>query len=140
MVDITTPTNAVSIQAGAAAASISITATVTGSQVGTATFEVYRDWTLSGGVFTGSNPLELTVGPRAGGDAADVFTVAGTVTVAATQPAGTFTLTVGAFDITNSNATGAKLGVGDASSYTVTVTAPPPPPAARPTGQRLVQQ
>jgi hypothetical protein len=82
---------------------------------------------LSGGTFTGSNPQEFTVGPRAGGDPATTFSTSGTVIVVADQALGTFTLAVGVFDITNSNATGAKLAAGDPSNYKVTVSAPPPP-------------
>jgi hypothetical protein len=126
VVDVTVPTNSVTLAPGASAA-ITINMSVTGNQVGTATFEVNRDWTLSGGIFTGSNPQEFTVAPRAGGDPATTFSTSGTVTVAAGHTAGPFTLAVGAFDITNSNATGAKLAAGDASNYQVTVSAPLPP-------------
>ena len=112
VVDVTSPTNSVSLAPGDAA-SIKIDMSVTGNQVGDATFEVYRDWTLSGGTFTGSNPQEFAVAPRSGGDAATKFSTMGTVTIAAGQAAGgPFTLEVGAFDITNSNSTGAKLAVG----------------------------
>jgi hypothetical protein len=104
--------------------------TVTGAQAGTATFEVYRTWTLSGGSFTGSNPQEFSVSPRAGGDPATTFSTTGTVNVAAAQPSGTFTLEAVGFDITNSNATGAKLAAGTASSYSVTVGAPADPCAS----------
>jgi hypothetical protein len=121
VVDITAPVSAVSIEQGQSAP-IVITASVTGAQAGTATFEVYRDWTLSGGVFTGSNPQEFTVQPRSGGQSADVFSTTGEITVDAAQAAGgPFTLSVGAFDITNSNTTGAKLEAGSSNSYEVTV-------------------
>jgi hypothetical protein len=123
VVDVTVPVNAVTLAPGASGA-ITINLSVSGNQVGTATFEVFRDWTLSGGTFAGSNPQEFTVGPRAGGDPATTFSTTGTVSVAAGQAAGTFTLAVGAFDITNSNATGAKLAAGDSSSYQVTVSPP----------------
>ena len=124
VVDVTAPTGSVELVPGGSAA-ITINMSVTGKQEGTATFEVYRDWTLSGGTFTGSNAEVFTVDPRAATDPATNFSTSGTVTIAAGQAAGTFTLEVGAFDITNSNATGAKLGAGDASSYAVTVTSPP---------------
>lgn len=120
VVDVTAPTGSVTLAPGETAP-ISINMTVTGNQTGTATFEIYRNWTLTGGVFTGSNPQEFTVYPRAGGDPATTFSTSGTVSVAASQADGGFTLTVGAFDITNSNATGAKLGAGTPSSYSVTV-------------------
>jgi hypothetical protein len=124
VVDVTAPTNSVTLAPGGTAP-IVINMSVTGSQAGTATFEVYRDWTLSGGIFTGSNPQEFTVSPRGGGDPATTFSTSGTVSVAVGQgTGGPFTLAVGAFDITNSNATGAKLGAGASSSYTVTVSAP----------------
>jgi hypothetical protein len=121
VVDVDAPTNAVSIEQGKSAP-INITARVTGAQAGTATFEIYRDWTLSEGVFTGSNPQEFTVGSRAGGDPAEVFSTTGQVTVDAAQAAGgPYTLAVSAFDITNSNSTGAKLQAGASSNYEVTV-------------------
>lgn len=46
---------------------ISISVGVTGNQVGTATYKVNRNWTLSGGSFTGANPQTCTVPPRGGG-------------------------------------------------------------------------
>lgn len=126
VVDVTAPTGSVTLAPGGSG-SIAISMSVEGNQVGTATFEVYRDWTLSGGVFTGSNPQEFTVGPRGGGDPATTFSTTGSVTVASGHVAGNFTLAVGAFDITNTNTTGAKLQAGDSSNYSVTVSSPPPP-------------
>ncbi|HEX5039937.1 MAG TPA: PxKF domain-containing protein [Candidatus Limnocylindria bacterium] len=123
VVDVTVPTTSVTLAPGGSG-SITINMSVTGNQVGTATFEVNRDWVLSGGTFTGSNPQEFTVPPRGGGDPATTFTTTGTVSVASAHGPGTFALAVGAFDITNSNATGAKLGAGDSSNYQVTVSAP----------------
>jgi hypothetical protein len=131
VVDVTVPTNSVTLAPGASG-NITINMSVTGNQAGTATFEVYQDWELSDGTFNGSNPQEFTVGPRAGGDPATTFSTSGTVTVAAGQADGTFTLAVGVFDITNSNATGAKLAAGDSSNYQVNVFAPPPPSDATP--------
>ena len=122
VVDVTTPTTAVTLAPGATSP-ITINLTVTGRQEGTATFEVYRDWSLSGGTFTGSNPEEFTVSPQSGGTTTR-FSTSGTVSVAPGQGQGDFTLAVGAFDITNTNATGAKLSAGASASYAVTVTAP----------------
>ena len=123
IVDATAPTGSVTLAPGASA-SITINLSVTGQQVGTATFDVYRDWTLSGGAFTGANPQTFTVSPRAATDPATTFSTTGTVTVDSGQAAGTFTLAVGAFDITNTNTTGAKLSAGSSSNYQVTVQAP----------------
>jgi hypothetical protein len=133
VVDVTAPTGTVTLSPGQSA-TITINMSVTGNQADTATFEVYRDWTLSGGVFAGGNPQEFTVPPRGGGAPATNFTTTGTVTVASEQGAGTFTLAVGAFDITNPNTTGAKLAAGDVSNYEVTVVAPSDttPPAITP--------
>ncbi|HEU5477036.1 MAG TPA: PxKF domain-containing protein [Gaiellaceae bacterium] len=125
IVDTTAPTGSVTLAPGGNGI-ITINLSVTGNQVGTATFEVYRDWALSGGTFTGSNPQTFTVGPQSGGTTT-TFSTTGTVTADAGQAAGTFTLAVGAFNITNSNTTGAKLNAGSSSNYSVTVTAPPPP-------------
>ena len=129
VVDVTTPINAVTLAPGGSGP-ITINMTVTGNQEGTATFDVYRDWTLSGGTFTGSNPKEFTVAPRRAQDAPTTFSTTGTVTIATGQSDGTFTLAASAFDITNSNQQGAKLGIGTASSYAVTVLAPTPSNAA----------
>ena len=126
VVDATAPTGSVTLAPGASE-TITINMTVTGKQDGTATFEVYRDWTLTSGTFAGSNSQEFTVGPRAASDPATTFSTSGTVTVAVGQAPGTFTLAVGAFDITNSNPTGAKLAAGSSSSYSVTVSAPATP-------------
>jgi len=132
VVDVTAPTGSVSLAPGGSGP-ITINMSVTGNQAGTATFTVNRDWTLSGGTFTGSTPQTFTVPPRSGGDPATTFSTSGTVTVAAGHGTGTFTLAVGAFDITNSNATGAKLAARNVSNYQVTVTAPPPPANSPPT-------
>jgi hypothetical protein len=131
VVDTTAPTGSVTLAPGGNG-SITINMSVTGNQAGTATFEVNRNWSLSGGAFTGSNPQEFTVAPRSGGDPATTFSTTGTVSVAAGQADGTFTLAVGAFDITNSNATGAKLAAGTSSNYQVTVEAPSGPTLTAP--------
>lgn len=124
VVDVTAPTGSVDL-APDASSPITINLAVTGKQDGTATFEVNRTWTLSGGTFTGSNPVEFTVAPRpVANAAATTFSTPGTVAVAAGQAAGTYTLNVGVFDITNSNTGGAKLAAGDSATYSVTVTVP----------------
>lgn len=123
VVDVTSPTNSVTFAPGGNG-TITINMSVTGRQDGTATFEVYRDWTLSGGTFSGSNPQEFTVPPRSASDLATTFTTAGSLTVASGQVDGAFTLTVGAFDITNTNTSGAKLSAGASSTYQVTVETP----------------
>jgi hypothetical protein len=128
VVDVTTPTNAVTLAPGDTA-SITINMSVTGQQSGTATFEVYRDWTLrTDGTWQGSNPEEFTVPPRSANASATTFSTSGTVSIAAGRAAGgPFTLAIGAFGITNSNTSGAKLNDGSDSNYAVTVSAPPPP-------------
>ena len=127
VVDVTLPYNSVTLAPGAST-NITINMSVVGKQEGTATFEVYRDWTLSGGVFSGSNPEQFTVPARLDANApATAFSTTGTVTVASGQANGNFTLAVSAFDITNSNQQGAKLVDGADGLYDVTVFAPPPP-------------
>ena len=123
VVDATAPTGSVDLAPGASN-SITTKLTVTGKQEGTATFKVNKDWALSGGTFTGSNAETFTVAPRAALDPDTTFSASGTVAVAAGQAAGTFTLVVGALDITNTNKDGAKLSAGASSNYQVTVTAP----------------
>src|SRR5215216_4789602 len=76
VVDVTAPTGSVSLSPGGEG---TINMSVSGKQEGTATFEVYRDWTLSGGTFTGSNPQEFTVPARAATDAATTFSTTGKV-------------------------------------------------------------
>lgn len=135
VVDVTTPTGSVKLAPGGSGP-ITINMSVSGNQEGTATFEVYRDWTLTGGTFTGRNPQEFVVAPRTGGAPAATFSTTGTVSVAAGQANGTFLLTVGVFDITNTNTEGAKLRARNSAAYSVTVEAatppPPPPPANTP--------
>ncbi|KCZ73432.1 hypothetical protein ANME2D_00498 [Candidatus Methanoperedens nitroreducens] len=121
VVDVTAPIDSVELAPGQSEA-ITINISVSGKQNGTATFEVYRDWTLSGGVFTGSNPEEFTVSPREAQDPANNFSTSGNVSVAAGEtPGGPYTLAIGVFNITNTNPTGAKLGARYSSAYNVTV-------------------
>jgi hypothetical protein len=114
------PANSVDLKPGSSS-NININMSVTGNQAGTATFEVYRDWTLSGGTFQGSNPQEFTVAPRAGGDPATTFSTSGTITVDSSQANGNYTLAAGVFDITNNNTSGGKLAAGSSSNYVVKV-------------------
>ena len=125
IVDTTAPTGSVTL-APTESGAITINLSVTGNQVGSATFDVYRNWTLSAGAFSGANPQTFTVPPRGSGDPPTTFSTSGSVNVAAGQANGTFTLAVGAFNIANTNTTGAKLGAGASSSYLVTVSGPPP--------------
>jgi hypothetical protein len=127
VIDVTTPNGAVTLQPGQSE-NITINMEVRGNQDGTGTFEVYRDWQLqANGTFVGSNPKEFTVGPQDGGTVTP-FSTTGTVSVPNGVPAGgPHTLKVGAFDITNTNTTGAKLSDGTDATYSVTVVAPPPP-------------
>ena len=124
VVDVTAPTGSVTLTPGDSS-QITINMIVTGKQDGTATFKVYQDWTLSGGIFVGSNPKTFTVDPRDPQESANEFSTTGTVSIVSTgQAAGTFILSVSAFDITNTNTTGAKLNARSDSTYTVTVVAP----------------
>jgi hypothetical protein len=124
VVDVTSPPNSVTLAPGGSD-NVNIEIGVTGNQEGTATFKVNRDWTLSGGTFTGTNPQMFTVAPRAGGDPATVFNTTGKVTVDCGQAPVARTLAVNIFDITNTNTSGAKLGNGTASNYQVTVSGSP---------------
>lgn len=123
VVDVDTPTDKVTLAPGNSG-NITINMTISGKQDGEATFKVYRDWSLSGGAFSGSNPQQFTVPARSASESATTFSTTGTVSVAAGQADGTFTLAVGAFDITNSNETGAKLSAGSSSNYQITVDTP----------------
>jgi hypothetical protein len=129
VVDVTPLTDSVTLADGGSS-SITINITVTGKQDGTATFEVYKDWKLSNGVFVGSNPQEFTVGPRLIANApATTFTTTGTLTVDSNVIENTYTLIAKVFNINNSNQnqTGAKLNIGKSSHYNVTVDNPEPP-------------
>jgi hypothetical protein len=133
VVDVNVPAKSVTLAPGGSE-NISINMRVTGQQVGTATFKVYTNWTLSGGTFTGSDPQQFTVNPRNAQDPANTYSTTGTVSVANPgQADGTFTLQVDAFGITNTNQTGAKLNAGTADSYTVTVETPQNVDTTRPT-------
>jgi hypothetical protein len=126
-VDTTSPFGSATLSPGNSG-DITINATVSGRQGSAATFKVYKDWTLSGGTFTGSNPVTFTVPPRdtTPPPAAQTFTTSGTVTVASGQAAGTYTLNVPAFDITNTGPT-PNLAAKNVVSYSVTVNNPPDP-------------
>jgi hypothetical protein len=124
VLDVNVPSTSVTLAPGGSE-DIAINMRVTGKQLGTATFTVYRDWTLSGGTFAGSNPQLFTVKPRAADDPATTFSTIGTVTVDPGQAdGGPFNLKVAGFNITNSNANGAKLEAGAADTYAVTVETP----------------
>jgi hypothetical protein len=124
-VDVNVPATSVTL-APDGSENIKINMRVTGNQEGTATFQVYKDWTLSGGTFTGSNPETFTVNPRAAQDAATTFSTTGTVSVDSSQAdGGPFNLQVEAFGFTNTNTRGAKLGAGGTQDiYAVTVETP----------------
>lgn len=122
VVDTTAPTGSVTLGPGGSE-NITINMSVTGTQGGTATFKVYRDWTLSGSVWVGQNPVQFTVPPRSQSDPPTTFSTSGTSVVAAGHATGTYTLSVGAFDITNVQ-TGAKLKAGQSSNYEVVIANP----------------
>lgn len=122
VVDTTAPTGSVTLGPGASE-NITINMSVTGNQGGTATFQVYRDWALSGGTWVGSNPIQFTVPPRSQSDPPTTFSTSGTASVTAGQATGTYILSIGAFDITNLQ-TGAKLKAGQSSNYEVVVANP----------------
>ncbi|MEK7817304.1 MAG: hypothetical protein AAB281_03530, partial [Actinomycetota bacterium] len=122
VVDTTAPTGRVTLSPGGSE-NITINMSVTGTQGGTATFKVYRDWTLSGGVWVGQNPVQFTVPPRSNSDPPTTFSASGTAAVAAGHATGNYALSIGAFDITNAQ-TGAKLKAGQSSNYQVTVATP----------------
>jgi hypothetical protein len=123
-VDVNVPSTSVTLAPGGSE-NITINIHVEGAQAGNASFKVNRDWTLSGGTFTGSNPQTFNVpGPRTGMTPASNFSTTGTVTVDSGQADGSFNLNVNAFDITNSNTTGAKLNAGTFDTYAVTVETP----------------
>src|SRR5919106_1078784 len=78
VVDVTAPTGSVTVAPGGSA-SITINMSVTGAQAGSGTFKVNRDWSLSGGSFTGSNPVTFNVPARNAQDAPMTFSTSGTV-------------------------------------------------------------
>jgi hypothetical protein len=125
VVDVTTPVDGVTLVDGAISP-ITITAIVSGKQDGTSTFTIYQDWTLTNGVFVGSNPATRTVTPRVANAEPTTYNFTGILTVSGTQPEGTYTLAAKAFNFTNTNPTGAKLGEGKSSDYDVIVDNPEP--------------
>jgi hypothetical protein len=123
IVDTTAPTGSVTLAPGGSAA-IAINLSVTGRQENPASFQVYRDFTLSGGTFVGSNPQTFNVSPRAATDPPTTFSTTGTVTVDSGQADGAFTLAVHAISIVTTAP--AALSVGTSSNYSVTVETPTP--------------
>lgn len=97
-----------------ASADLSVTYHVAGSQVGTATFKVNRTWTYNGSTWTGSSPATISVPPQGGG-ATTSWPVAVTLINNSAAGAGTSSVSIPTFDLTNSNAQGAKLS-GSASA------------------------
>src|SRR5829696_9464338 len=133
VVDAEAPTGEVTVSQGNSG-NFTINMSVSGKQDGTATFKVYRDWTLSGGSFSKTSttadgyltPETFNVPVRAAGADPTTFSTTGKVRVDSGQAAGgPFTLAIGAEDITNTNATGAKLAAGAKSNYKVTVLSDP---------------
>ena len=121
VVDATGPAGSVTLAPGGSE-NIEITFTVTGNQAAENSFSVYRDWTLSGGTFVGSNKQTFTVPARAGGDPATVFETTGKVSVAQGQASGgPFTLTVSPIDVVQASGSGGKLEAGASATYRVTV-------------------
>src|SRR5829696_2527737 len=138
VVDAEAPTGEVTVSQGNSG-NFTINMSVSGKQDGTATFKVYRDWTLSGGSFSKTSttadgyltPETFNVPVRAAGADPTTFSTTGKVRVDSGQAAGgPFTLAFGAEEITNSNATGAKLSAGTSSNYKVTVQAATDPCAS----------
>ena len=102
VVDVTAPTGSVTLAPGESGP-ITINVTVTGKQDGNATFQVYTIWTLSGGIFTGTDAVTFSVpaGDYTGGSSWTSSTT-GTVKVALGETEITKLLAVSAFNITNS--------------------------------------
>ena len=121
VVDVDSPTGSVSLARGDTGA-ITINGALSGNQAGTTTFKVYKTWTLQNGEFTGSDPQTFTFGPQSGG-ANNPFSTVGEVVVDCdeTAPSGPHTLTIEAFDVTNTNSTGAKAQARDSATYSVSV-------------------
>jgi HYR domain-containing protein len=100
---------------------IVITYTITGNQVGTATFDVNTAWSYNGSAWSGSAPTTVTVPPRAPTAAPTVRTVTLTVTNASTVGSGTSTISIVPSNLTNTNSMGAKLSFDSESNTTVFV-------------------
>lgn len=98
-----------------------ITFSITGAQIGTATFDVYSNWEYNGTNWVGSVPVTVSVPSRSGGAPATIRTVPILVVNGSAASSGTSTLTVTPFNLVNSNTTGAKLAFTSASSATVYV-------------------
>ena len=115
IVDVDVPVAEVTLAPGESAP-ITITATVTGKQDGTATFKVDTVWQVVDGELTSDVPCTFTVSPRVAQDPATVFTVSGIVSAGPDEDAGVWVIQAKAYDITNSNATGGKLAAGGGES------------------------
>jgi hypothetical protein len=98
-----------------------ITYTITGAQLGTASFAVNTKWVYNGASWAGSVPTTVTVPPRAALDPATIRTVTISVENGSGANAGASSFSVAPFNLTNSNATGAKLSLSAGSNTTVYV-------------------
>lgn len=96
-----------------------VTYTITGAQLGTATFNVNTKWSYNGSAWTGSLPTTVSVPPRAALDPATIRTVTVTVENASSTGSGSSSFVITPTGLTNTNATGAKLSLSSGSNTTV---------------------
>jgi hypothetical protein len=107
--------------AATASQQVVVTYTITGNQLGTATFSLNTHWTYSGSSWSGSTPTTLSVAPRVPSDPATIKQVTITVTNASGTGSGASNFNIVPFGLTNSNATGAKLSFDSGSNVTMYV-------------------
>ena len=98
-----------------------ITFTITGNQVGTATFDVNTAWEYDGTNWIGGTPVTVSVPPRGPQSPATIRTVTITVVNGSLVNSGTSQLIVTPGNLTNTNQQGAKLSISASSSATVHV-------------------
>ena len=122
VVDTTAPTGSISLAPGGEGA-IQIKLTVTGRQANPATVKIYSTWTLTDGSFSGADEESVAIAARAATDPPSVYSLAGTVKLAAGHTAGgPHSLAIKPHSVTTTAP--AALDIGDASNYLVTVVAP----------------
>lgn len=132
VVDAIAPDDQVSVEAGTST-SILVRFTVKGEQDGYATFKYVSEWGIENGALQPLNTDTVETPPKDADTVLEHDRVV-YIKVAEDQEAGIFGLNIKAFDIKNSNTSGAKLGGGGSASYDVEVSEvePEEPPVVDP--------
>lgn len=119
IVDTIAQGNVVSVEQGSTT-NVNVLFTVTGHQEGYATFKYVSVWTASDGTLVPVETASVTTPPKAAGTVLEYYRMV-SIIAGDNQPTGNYQLNITAFDIVNSNQTGAKLNIGDTATYNLAV-------------------